>query len=133
MVLRNFVLLLGVILVGLGVAGPLAPNLLGLHLSLIQNTIHLVAGALALYFSSARGGAHAQAFLQASGVVFFLLALVGFLAPRFASTLLGLESTLDAEALTPDTLVHLVLGSASLIVAFVVQPVRSMPFAGLSR
>ena len=42
--------LLGAVFVIVGVAGFIAPTLLGAHLSPVHNLVHLVSGAIALYF-----------------------------------------------------------------------------------
>ena len=45
--------LLGVVFVLVGVAGFVAPGFLGTHLSLAHNAVHLISGAIALYFGFA--------------------------------------------------------------------------------
>jgi hypothetical protein len=45
--------LLGVVFVIVGVAGFVAPTLLGAHLTPAHNLVHLVSGAIALYFGFA--------------------------------------------------------------------------------
>ena len=48
--------LLGIVFVIVGVAGFVAPHLLGAHLVPVHNLIHLVSGAIALYFGFAGNG-----------------------------------------------------------------------------
>ena len=45
--------ILGVVFLLVGVCGFVAPHLLGAHLSPAHNVVHLVSGALALYFGFA--------------------------------------------------------------------------------
>ena len=46
----------GFALMGVGLIGFVSPHLLGMHLTTIHNVVHLLTGALALYFGSMGAG-----------------------------------------------------------------------------
>jgi hypothetical protein len=71
--------LLGVVLVLVGLAGFAAPGLLGTHLSLAHNAVHIISGLIALYFGFAGSASAARGFCLVFGVVYLLLGIVGFL------------------------------------------------------
>jgi Domain of unknown function (DUF4383) len=71
--------LLGVVLVLVGVAGFAAPGLLGTHLSLAHNAVHIISGLIALYFGFAGSASAARGFCLVFGAVYLLLGIVGFL------------------------------------------------------
>src|SRR2546429_2145866 len=54
--------ILGVVFVIVGVAGFAAPTLLGAHLNPAHNLVHIVSGALALYFGFAGSAGAARGF-----------------------------------------------------------------------
>lgn len=70
--------LLGVVFLVVGIAGFVAPGLLGTHLSLAHNLVHIVSGAIALYFGFAGSLAGAKTFCLAFGAVYLLLGILGF-------------------------------------------------------
>jgi uncharacterized membrane protein len=133
MALRKFVLVLGAVLIVVGLAGFAKPDLLGMHLTPIHNAVHLLSGAIALYAGWANAGAGARGFLFAFGLVYALLGVAGLFAPGAVARLLGHEGPLDSSALMPDNLVHLALGAAGTIAAFVTSTRRELPLAGLGR
>ncbi len=71
--------ILGVVFILVGIVGFLAPGLLGMHLSLAHNLVHIVSGALALYFGFAGTLSGARLFCIIFGVVYGLLGIAGFL------------------------------------------------------
>jgi hypothetical protein len=71
--------LLGVVFVIVGIAGFVAPNLLGTHLSMAHNIVHIVSGLIALYFGFAASLSAARGFALAFGAVYLLLGVVGFI------------------------------------------------------
>jgi Domain of unknown function (DUF4383) len=71
--------IMGVVFILVGIVGFLAPGLMGLHLSLAHNLVHLVSGALALYFGFAGTFSGARLFCIVFGVVYGLLGVAGFL------------------------------------------------------
>ena len=71
--------ILGVVFILVGILGFLAPGMMGMHLSLMHNLVHLVSGALALYFGFAGTLSGARLFCIIFGVVYGLLGVAGFL------------------------------------------------------
>lgn len=112
--------ILGVVFVIVGVAGFVAPNLLGTHLSLAHNLVHIISGAIALYFGFAGSASGARAFCLAFGAVYLLLGVVGFvMGSAGASEITGmthqdsrlwrvLPGTLELGQM--DHIVHVLLG-----------------------
>lgn len=71
--------ILGVAFLLVGILGFVAPGLMGFHLSLAHNLIHIVSGAAALYFGLAGTLSAARLFCLVFGAVYLLLGVVGFL------------------------------------------------------
>src|ERR687886_1918188 len=71
--------IMGVVFILVGIVGFLAPGMLGMHLSLAHNLVHLISGALALYFGFAGTLSGARLFCIIFGVVYGLLGIAGFL------------------------------------------------------
>ena len=69
--------ILGVVLLLVGVVGFAAPNLLGAHLSPAHNVVHIVSGAIALYFGFAGTLSGAKIFCLVFGVVYLALGALG--------------------------------------------------------
>jgi hypothetical protein len=116
--------IMGSILMLVGVAGFGNSSLLGMHLTPIHNIIHLASGALSLYFGFSAPPASARTFAQVFGGIYFGLALLGFVAPNAVAGLLGHPAIVNASALAPDNVVHLVLGTVFLAVGL--APARSI-------
>src|SRR5215218_3493930 len=74
--------IMGVVFILVGIIGFLAPGLLGMHLSLAHTLVHLISGALALYFGFAGTLSGARLFCIVFGVVYALLGVAGFLLVR---------------------------------------------------
>jgi len=70
--------LLGVVFLIVGIAGFVAPGLLGTHLSLAHNLVHIVSGAIALYLGFAGSASAARTFCLVFGLVYLLLGAAGF-------------------------------------------------------
>jgi len=87
--------IIGLVFVVAGLAGFFAPGLAGLHLSTVHNLIHLVSGALALYFGFAATLSAARLFGIVFGVVYLLLGVAGFL--------LGSQGTPSMHGMAPDS------------------------------
>ena len=69
--------ILGVVFLLVGVAGFVSPNLLGAHLNAAHNVVHLVSGAVALYFGFAGSLSAAKTFALVFGVVYLGLGVLG--------------------------------------------------------
>jgi hypothetical protein len=107
---------LGAVFLVVGLLGFVAPNLLGMHLSVAHNIIHLISGALALYLGFAGSYNAARTFCLVFGAVYLLLGLLGFIAPAIVANLLQAHETPGMiGSLAPDNIVHLLLGAVFLI------------------
>ena len=69
--------ILGVVFLLVGVCGFAAPGLLGAHLSLPHNLVHIVSGIIALYFGFAGTLSGAKTFSLVFGVVYLALGILG--------------------------------------------------------
>jgi hypothetical protein len=69
--------ILGVVLLLVGLIGFASDNLLGAHLTTPHNVVHLVSGALALYFGFAGTLSAAKIFSLVFGVVYLALGILG--------------------------------------------------------
>jgi len=69
--------ILGVVLLLVGLCGFAAPHLLGAHLTSAHNVVHLLSGALALYFGFAGTLSAAKMFSLIFGVVYLALGILG--------------------------------------------------------
>jgi hypothetical protein len=103
-----------------GLAGFAMPHLLGMHLTPIHNVIHLLTAAIALYLGFGASLGAARTFCIAFGAVYLLLGILGFVAPNVVAAILGHPPVSGGE-LTPDNVVHLLLGGAFLGVGLTTQ------------
>ena len=125
--------ILGVVFILVGIVGFLAPGLLGMHLSLAHNLVHIISGALALYFGFAGTLSGARLFCIIFGVVYGLLGIAGFLLGHAgAHTVAGVpphgsdSSLLQAlpgslELASMDHIVYVLLGIVFLIGGFLTK------------
>ena len=108
----------GVVFILVGLAGFAIPDLLGTHLSLVHNIIHLVSGAISLYLGLKGTESAARTFCRVFGIVYLLLGVVGFLLgtgpDRMFTVLPG-----QLELGTMDHVVHVLLGIVFLVGGFV--------------
>ena len=74
--------ILGIAFILVGIIGFLAPGLMGFHLSLAHNLIHLISGAIALYLGLRGTLAAARTFCIVFGAVYALLGVAGYLLGR---------------------------------------------------
>jgi hypothetical protein len=119
--------ILGVVFILVGLVGFVAPGFLGTHLSVAHNLVHIISGALALYFGFAGTPSGARLFCIVFGVVYGLLGIAGFLlGTNQPSTLhsaadMGMDSRLlkvipgVLELGTMDHVVHILLAVVFLI------------------
>ncbi len=70
--------ILGVVFLLVGLLGFVSPDFLGAHLTAAHNVVHLVSGAVALYFGFAGSLAGAKTFALVFGVVYLGLGVLGF-------------------------------------------------------
>ena len=75
---KTIATILGVAFLLVGVLGFIAPGLAGFHLSLAHNLVHIISGALALYFGLKGTLAAARLFCIVFGIVYGLLGVAGY-------------------------------------------------------
>jgi hypothetical protein len=118
---KTYCRILGVAMLAAGVLGFMMPRLLGFHLTPVHNVIHLATGALATYFGFSGSYAGAQSFCRAFGVVYALVAILGFAAPGLLSAILG-HPGMTASDLMPDNVFHVAVALSSLAAGFAGAP-----------
>jgi hypothetical protein len=106
--------ILGIAFLLVGVLGFVMPTVLGMHLSLAHNVVHLVTGAVSLWLGLKGTPSAAKTFCIVFGAVYLLLGVAGFVAGDGADRML----TLLPDQLmfgTMDHIVHVLLGAVYLI------------------
>src|ERR1041384_4291071 len=117
---KRIATILGIAFILAGLVGFIAPGLLGFHLSIAHTVVHLVSGALALYFGLKGTLAQARLFCIVFGAVYGLLGIVGFFAGTPGSPSGGHPGPADdrlfrvipgtLELGTSDHVLHILLG-----------------------
>jgi hypothetical protein len=104
--------ILGVVFILVGVAGFAAPTLLGAHLNPAHNAVHLVSGAIALYFGFAGSPGAARGFCLLFGLVYLLLGICGWFLGTGADHMLNLPSAASPVLMLGkmDHIIHILLG-----------------------
>ena len=123
--------LLGVLFILVGLIGFIAPGFLGAHFSVAHNLVHLISGAVSLYFGLKGTLAGARLFCIVFGLVYGLLGLAGFLLGGPGQHTIpgvpsghGTDSRLltvipgSLEFATMDHIIHLLLAVIYLIGGF---------------
>ncbi|MCI0487218.1 MAG: DUF4383 domain-containing protein [Blastocatellia bacterium] len=125
--------ILGVVFIAVGGVGFVAPGLMGSHLSLSHNIVHLLSGAVALYFGLKGSLSGARMFSLAFGAVYGLLGAAGFLLGSSGTPSAGmpLHETVDANLFTVipgilelgmmDHIIHIALGVIFLLAGFMTK------------
>jgi hypothetical protein len=86
---KTIATIMGVAFLLIGLIGFVSPAFIGTHLSMTHNLVHLVSGAVSLYFGLAGTLAAARLFDLAFGVVYGLLGVAGFLFGGAGTSTLG--------------------------------------------
>jgi Domain of unknown function (DUF4383) len=119
--------ILGVVFLIVGLAGFAAPGLLGTHLSLLHNIVHIASGAIALYLGFAGTLSAARLFCLVFGAVYLLLGVLGFaLGAPGVPTVAGMTGMPSDNKLwkviagqlelgTMDHIIHVLLGIIFLV------------------
>ena len=112
--------LLGVVFILVGIIGFVKPDLMGTHLSMAHNLVHILSGILALYFGFAGSLSGARGFALAFGAVYLLLGIVGFIMGAPGTSAIAGMTMEDArlwkvipgtlELGTSDHAIHILLG-----------------------
>jgi hypothetical protein len=118
---KTYCKILGVAMLLAGVLGFVTPHLLGFHLTPVHNLIHLATGAIASYLGFAGTYGASQNFCRIFGVVYGLVAVLGFVAPGLLATILG-HPGLGSGDLMPDNLFHVFVALTSLASGFAAAP-----------
>ena len=124
--------ILGIVFILVGICGFIVPDLLGTHLSLMHNLVHIISGAVALYFGLAGSLSGARMFCIVFGIVYLLLGVAGFLAgDGGAHTMANMPNANDNNLLKVitgqlelgrmDHIVHILLGIVFLIGGFITK------------
>jgi len=113
--------ILGIGFLLVGIIGFVSPNILGMHLTLAHNLVHLVTGAVSLWIGLKGTVSAARTFCIVFGAVYLLLGVAGFVAGDGAERMLEL---IPGQLMfgTPDHVVHVLLGAIYLIGGFATRP-----------
>ena len=113
--------ILGVVFILVGIIGFVSPGFLGTHLSLTHNLVHLISGAIALYFGFAGTLGAARMFCIVFGVVYLLLGVCGFLLGSGPDRMFEALASLGLHLGTMDHVVHILLGIVFLAGGFLTR------------
>jgi hypothetical protein len=120
---KTIATLLGVVLLLVGIVGfvvgkpadPMTPNFIGTHLTFSHNIVHILTGALSLYFGLAGSLAAARMFDIVFGIIYALLGVCGFLLGTGNDHMFEALGSLGLHFGTMDHAVHILLGVVYLI------------------
>jgi hypothetical protein len=126
---RTLCRVFGGVFVLAGLAGFADPGLFGLHLTTIHNLIHIFSGAALLYMGFAGSLDAVRGLMLTFGSIYVLIGLLGFLAPGLVQTLIGHPGSLDATALAPDNVLHVLLGTVLVFTGLAHSPGEVPPMA----
>jgi hypothetical protein len=101
--------IIGVVFVLVGIAGFFRHDLLGAHLGMSHNIVHLVSGVISLYIGSRGSLSAAKSFCIAFGLVYGLLGVVGIAMDEIH------VSALDLTLGKIDHYIHIAIGALYLI------------------
>jgi hypothetical protein len=99
---KNLALWGGVVLALVGIVGFFTNNVAGFTVNLLHSLVHLVSGAAGIALALMDGGKNARQFNKWFGVVYLLVAVLGFVAPSMMADLLDINMA--------DNWLHVVLG-----------------------
>ena len=105
--------ILGIVFVLVGICGFIVPDLLGAHLTPAHNLVHIVSGALALYFGFAGSSGAARSFCLIFGLVYLLLGAVGWFVGTGPDHMFSVGSLLMLGKV--DHIIDLLLGIVLII------------------
>jgi Domain of unknown function (DUF4383) len=127
--------ILGIGFLLVGIIGFVMPNLLGAHLSLAHNLVHIISGAVALWLGLKGTPQAAKTFCIVFGAVYLLLGIAGFVAGTDTSPSTGIPHGNDTRMLkvipgqlelgTMDHVIHVLLGAIFLIGGFTTRTVAA--------
>jgi hypothetical protein len=101
----------GAVLLLVGICGFFTNSLMGLEFHMAHNIIHLATGIIGLWAAMASGGSNAGMFAKVFGVVYTLVAVMGFAGiSNLGPITLGLNGTYNV--------IHLVVGLLGMAAGF---------------
>ena len=109
-------MIIGIVFLLVGVVGFVKPDLMGTHLSLAHNLVHIISGAIALFFGLAGSLPPARNFCFIFGSLYGLLGVAGFALgtrgtdPRLFTIIPGI-----LELGRMDHTIHIMLGILFII------------------
>lgn len=117
--------ILGIGFLLVGILGFVMPSLLGAHLSLAHNLVHIISGAVALWLGLKGTPGAAKTFCIVFGAVYLLLGVAGFVAGADMEPSTGIPHANDTRMLkvipgqlelgTMDHVIHVLLGAIFLV------------------
>ena len=116
---KTIATILGIVFILVGIVGFVSHDFLGTHLTMAHNLVHIVSGALALYFGLAGSLSGARLFCIIFGIVYGLLGVCGFLLGSGNDRMLAIDDLLMLG--TMDHIVHILLGVVFLIGGFMTR------------
>jgi hypothetical protein len=104
--------LLGLIFLIVGIAGIFSHNLLGAHLNMAHNMVHIVSGVIALYFGFSGSYSGARGFCLLFGIVYLLLGVCGWLLGTGAEHMFNIPNASSPLLMLGkmDHIIHVLLG-----------------------
>jgi hypothetical protein len=117
---KTIATLLGAVLILVGLIGFASHDLLGAHLSTSHNIVHLLTGAISLFFGLRGSLGGARTFCIVFGLVYALLGICGFLIGDGSDRMWNLDA-LGLTLGTMDHVIHILLGVIYLIGGFLTR------------
>jgi hypothetical protein len=114
---RTYCKILAIAMLIGGILGFATPHLLGFHLTPVHNAIHLVTGALAAWIGFGGSYPATRTFCRVFGVVYGLVAVLGFVAPALLGAILQ-HPGVTAHELMPDNVFHVAVALSALFAGF---------------
>ena len=118
---KTIATILGVVFILVGIVGFFAPTLMGTHLSTTHNLVHIISGAISLYFGMAGSLSAARLFCIIFGIVYALLGVAGFALGSGPDRMFEALSSLGLHLGTMDHVVHILLGIVFLVGGFLTR------------
>lgn len=107
---KTIVTILGVVFIAIGLLGFVNNPILGIFgVNTLHNLVHIVSGVLALWAVN-KGMDSTVLFSKVFGIVYGLVAVLGFVVPAFMESLLAVDMT--------DNILHVVLAVIFLYIGF---------------
>lgn len=110
---KMLITILGVVFIVVGLLGFFNNPILGIfEVDAMHNVVHLLTGVLALVFAS-KGNGSAKMFAKTFGIIYLLIAVLGFITVPDGGKVLNVIETNMA-----DHILHVVLATIFLVIGF---------------